>query len=93
METVFEPLPPSAIEYQKQQANGKAMKNLAIKREAAVESARLAGIVTFSVINFNPVAAVPPPGLIDYSVPAFDSPLGIKVSVNYRGKTHVGPFS
>ena len=91
MDPVFEPLPPSAIQYQKDHANGKAMHNLSIKRESAEASARMSGIVPFSVVNFNPVPIVPPPGLLDdLSVQAIGSPLGKDRSVVWGGKTRVG---
>ena len=80
-----DPLPPSAIEYQKKQANGMAMDRLSIKRESAIEAARIAGIVPFSILNFNPVVVNVESGVVNVKVPPYQSPLGIKKKVKFGG--------
>jgi len=91
VEVVFEPLPPSAIQYQKNQAKGKAMENLTVKRESAEAVARMNGITPFSVVNFNPVEITAPPGLLDdLSIQPIGSPLGKDRPVAWGGKTRMG---
>ena len=69
--------------YAARQVNGEAMTKLSIKRETLEQASRIAGVVPFSVWNFNPVPAAIWKLGTKYSIPPALSPLGIKKTVHW----------